>query len=228
MGNILLIGDSYGAPRLFSSQKVLLKETWPAIVKSELNLDGINCEYNFKTYRTFVDCAEIIKNENIRYDTIVIGAGIVDIFPRTLPYMLSTAQNFPMKFFRVCVRQIKGFWQKYIYWRPWKTTEDIESSIREVLKFCCNLIVLTTPPIMKQHASENPHCQVFIDELNIFLKCKVKFLSNNIYCIDAEKLIKDEGIDLCLDPIDSHYNVWGNVVVARSVIQMLRKIHNLA
>jgi len=218
---IFLIGDSYGGPRKFPCRTVDLEETWPALLSNEF---GANCEYDFKSFRCLIECVEILSKADIRYDVVVIGAGIVDIFPRTLPYHLSRSQNILLKIFRVFVRSTRGWWIKYIYWKPWFSYSNLEFAIIEALVSCENLILLTVPQLAEKHAEKNPNAQEILNAFNSFIMTKEYEFPGKIHCLDAASIIKKVGLNSCLDPNDSHYTARGNSTIAEALKPLISKI----
>jgi len=220
----LLIGDSYGTAREKPSETVSQNETWPVLLANNIyNLNWI-CERDFATYRCLIECVNLIKEKNEYYDVIVIGAGIVDIFPRTLPYKISRSRNIGFKIFRFFVRSIRQFWLRNIRWQPWFEIQDIDNAIIEALPFCRKLILLTVPPLIKSHADENPDAQDLLDQFNHFIKQKATNSGGQIYCVDIDKLVREKGVELYLDTNDSHFNVSGNELAAKSIENTIKTI----
>ncbi len=219
-----MIGDSYGTPRKEPSDIVLEKETWPQLVADEISEKEIQYSIDFKTFRCFVDCVDIIKNKGERANVIIIGAGIVDIFPRTLPYRISRSQNIFLKALRFFVRRIRKFWMQYIYCETWFTIKDIEKSINEVKEYCDNLIILSTPPLSVKHALDNPQGQPKIDELNDFMRTISDYGNNGIHVVDIDKIFRESGQEELVDSLDSHFTKSGNSIAAKNIVDKLNEL----
>lgn len=217
--SILLIGDSYGTPRSAPCEVVLPQETWPQMLKEAL---CIPCEVDFQTYRCLVECADLVKQKGQRYDVIVLAAGIVDIFPRTLPYAISRSQNIGWKIFRKLVRGIRGFWAKNIRWKPWYTTKEVQQAVVFISEFCDTLILHTIPPLSPKHAQENVGAQAFLDEMNQVFRKLQNSKDHQIICLDIDALFRSKDASKFVDPNDSHYNVLGNLHVQQAMLALLQ------
>ena len=221
MKKVILIGDSYGTPRTPPCQEVSLEETWPQLLTNEF--DGV-FESDFKTFRCLIECVEILEKKETRYDVVVIGAGCVDIFPRTLPYQLSRSQFILLKLFRVFVRSIRKWWAKNIYWKPWFSHTEVETAIIKALDYCDHLVLHTASPMTEKHDAENPGGQKILDDFNEFLLAKEKEFPEKIICFDVAKVIRQTGVETCLDPNDSHFNVKGNAVIAKAIKPIISRL----
>lgn len=223
MNKILLCGDSFGTPREGDpSRFVSLEQTWPYIVKDKL--DCYEVFIDFKGYRKLIDIGRVIV-EYPDIDTIVIQAGIVDIFPRPLPESFSSSHSLICKLLRRIIRVNKRFWLKYVYSKPYVETRRVIDFVLQLAKKYSNrrFYLINVCPISKTQEYNNPTANASIDKYNILVSDATNNVSN-IIIIELAQELKNLGVEKFIYPRDSHFNSDGNRLLANLVLQNLHQV----
>lgn len=222
--NILLIGDSFGAPRKGKNGKncVDLSQTWPVLIKEELEKKGLLVAIDFKPYRMLDEIIDILEDVHVKYDLIVIHAGIVDSFPRPLPQTLFYSKSKWAKFIRKMIKPIRFFWLNHIFCQPMKSQQILEKKLRELFSYSKEshyLLIGITKQFHKE-AVNTPKQAFFLEECN---KMFERVVSDRVNFLDMSHFNNP----CCYSESDSHFNVEGNLMMYQLIkAYLLEKIKN--
>lgn len=221
MNKILLCGDSFGTPREGDpSRFVSLEQTWPYIVKDKLA--GYEVFIDFKVYRKLIDIGHVIeKYPDI--DTVVIQAGIVDIFPRPLPEKYSVSRSFASKLLRRVIRFNKSFWIKYIYSKPYVDSQIVFNFLVKLSEKYPDrqFYLINVCPISKSQELNNPNANRAISEYNFSLNEIINGIPN-FKILELAQEMQRVGNEKFIYEWDSHFNAEGNRLLAKLLLQVFQ------
>lgn len=219
---ILLIGDSFGCERFHDKNAVVLKnETWPELIKKHFyNYDNLEIESDFKTFRLLTEVIEIISKKQLKYDFIVIHAGIVDVFPRPLPKNIFRSQNILTKILRKIIGFFRIFWLKNIYAKPMHDISFLENKINILLNnfLDTKFLFVNISEQFHEEAIRTPYVDFFIDSFNEMIKVKFSEKTNFEFIdLNSYNEIK------YYSSLDSHFNKEGNKLMFTLISKYIEK-----
>lgn len=220
---LLLIGDSYGTERVsaVTDEKVSLAETWPVQLALAAEKSGWQTDLDFASYRMLIETAQMVAARPRNPHICIVQAGIVDIFPRTLPLAASKSRSTFFRILRRVIRRVRPIWIRFVYWRPWVAERDLESAWLQLRQSCGHLILVTYPALAHLHASEHPDSQAALDRLNSLIR---KFCEEheNVSCCDLALYIQARGEQThAVASSDSHLTRRGNEYLFRLAANLL-------
>lgn len=219
---IAFITDSYGGPRIHDGRKeVNEKQTYPEIVKSELEKSGHQIVIDFASFRRITHIPEIIEKYK-DFNICILQAGVVDLYPRPLNYNYTVSVNKMAKFVRRIIRLKRSFFIKYVYSKPWSTENEVENAIEETCKKSkAKLIWINVAPVNRFQENETPGAGKAISSVNAILKRTIKKHPNSTELEIHEKMIALKDYESLLHKIDSHLNINGNIFYANHLLDLL-------
>lgn len=227
MSEVLLIGDSFGVERVHSGIiDVPYDRTWPALVKEQfVNSTRVKIDSDFKAFRLLDELLDIldIKLEGSSYRVVIIEAGLVDCFPRSLPRTLFRSRNIICRLLRKSISYIRPFWLKNIYCQPMIRKEAL------VTKFCgvinkfpkIKFIYVTMTPQLHEQAVNTPNQATIIESYNDEIK-RAGSQCDNFEIFDFNAVC----CQMYLHPVDSHLTLAGNQYLADVVIKIINGLYS--
>lgn len=219
---ILLIGDSFGCERFYDKNNIVLKnETWPELIKNYFyNNQNLEIELDFKPFRLLTEVIEIINEKKLRYDFIVIHAGIVDIFPRPLPKKIFRSKNILAKMLRKIIGVFRLFWLKNIYAKPMNDIQFLENEIDDLLNnfLDTKFLFVNASKQFHEEAIRTPNVDFFIDSFNEMIKLRF-IIKTNFEFIDLNSYNEIK----YYSSLDSHFNNEGNKLMFNLISKYIEK-----
>lgn len=222
---IVFIADSYGGPRVHSGiTEVNENQTYPALVKNELEKNGHQVNIDYLSFRRITDVPKLIDKYN-NFDICIIQTGVVDLYPRPLTYNYTVSSNKFIKLVRRIIRLKRSFFIKYIYNKSWSTEKEVEEAIeRTCNKSKAKLIWINVAPVNKFQEIETPGANNSIRALNRILKQTIKKHPNNYELEMYEKVSIIKDYESLFHKTDSHLNIDGNIFYAKHILELIKPL----
>lgn len=218
-----IITDSYGGPRIHSDEgAVAYEQTYPAIVAKELEALGHKVSVDSASFRKLTDLPGIIQSKEPA-DVYILQAGIVDLYPRPLSQRWTLSQSFFAKLLRRIIRLNRAFFIRYIYNKPWSTTEEIKNSLAAILAKHTNTIFINAAPVNAFQNDQTPEANRSIDRFNELLKIELQRYPDAIELDIHGMLLHTGDYEKFLYRKDSHLNVLGNQFYAATILEVIKK-----
>lgn len=220
---ILLIGDSFGITRNGDDGENVVQEsqTWPYLVKN--NFSSLDITSDFIGFRQLQESIEILNNIDKEYNIIIVQAGLVDCFPRVLPEGMFRSKNPFIKLIRKAIskkKTIREKWLKYIYNKPMVPCTILNKKISKLLnnnKTTQFFFAELTDQFHEDALRSFGHKENIVEFNNM-----LNHISNNEENMQVLPTNKHDEPNF-FSPMDSHFNVKGNLNMAKIVSNYISK-----
>lgn len=219
---LMLLGDSYGCSRIHDGvTEVAKEETWPCLVATALG-PVASVKIDFAPFRMLVECPAYLEKAGIRHDLIVLACGIVDCYPRPTGRIIGRSQAKHHRLMRRAIRSVRPFWMRYVNSTRWASDVEIDAALDAIEPWAEHCVFTTVPPLPRRQESETRGANAVIDVFNARIWAKLANRPRwSIVDLHTSLLTDPEAL---MHSVDAHYNVAGNALVARLVINHLESI----